>query len=530
MAKIEAELGVLSTWYFRWRTARPAVVDAIRAQGHAVGLHYETLTRELLRRGLARPRAEALIPEAGSCYADELAAFAERFGTVRSACPHGDTRMPGVHNGLLLLGEDWSEYGLRWDANAAMRDHAVDVWLTDRSVAEGRWKEGLDPIDLLIDRRSPILAVVHPNNWVSGPGLWWDRVAPGALHTGSDEPALHARGARLPTRSPSPPRRVGQYRVDLHQHGHQIRTLGEVAHDAAEELVKDRSPVGTHLDPLKARVERRQDLLAAHRLVGVRREPRRRVGALDTALAPPIAGRQVGQQLLRQACQQAIDRLELRVAPLKARGPHEVLDEQQPPWNQQRGEPVEHGLEILAAVQEAAAHNRPQRLGRLPLLQRAELKAHAFAQRLRHASRGEVHTAPILVEPREALARSGLHERQLELGVARAQREHMGRLDRGTVTAGVVGLRSQLGVARDTPVDDRARNRALPEGELIGVDSQLRRLRAQCGGRPPRKLRLQGLLGVGGRQSPNARGVFAQALHEWTRVHYAALSAVNRSS
>jgi hypothetical protein len=190
MANIEAQMGVLSTWYFRWRTARPAVVDAIRVQGHAVGLHYETLTRELLQRGLGPLSAEALIPEARKLLHRELAAFAERFGPVRSACPHGDTRMPGVHNGLLLLGEEWSDYGLRWDANAAMRDHAVDVWLTDRSVAEGRWKEGLDPIDLLIDRRSPILAVVHPNNWVSGPGLWWDRALPGRRRTSSDTPAI----------------------------------------------------------------------------------------------------------------------------------------------------------------------------------------------------------------------------------------------------------------------------------------------------------------------------------------------------
>jgi hypothetical protein len=103
--------------------------------------------------------------------------------------------MPGVHNGSLLLGEDWSAYGLRWDANAAMREHALDVWLTDRSVAEGRWKDGLDPIDLLIDRRSPILAVVHPNNWVSGAALWWDRAVPGRLRTSSDAPPLapHAR-------------------------------------------------------------------------------------------------------------------------------------------------------------------------------------------------------------------------------------------------------------------------------------------------------------------------------------------------
>jgi hypothetical protein len=190
MAAIEAEVGVLSTWYFRWRTASPHAIETIAAAGHAVGLHYETLTRELLRRGLGAGDAEELVPEARELLRAELQAFAQRFGPVRSTCPHGDTRVPGVHNGRLLLDQDWATYGLRWDANAAMRSHRLDVWLTDRSAADGRWKERLDPIDLVIDRRSPILAVVHPNNWVSGPALWWDRVLPGALHTGSDEPGL----------------------------------------------------------------------------------------------------------------------------------------------------------------------------------------------------------------------------------------------------------------------------------------------------------------------------------------------------
>ena len=186
MAAIEAEFGVLSTWYFRWRTASPLVISSIQDAGHAVGLHYETLTREVLRRGLTAADAPDLIPTARELLREELTSFQGRHGPAYSACPHGDTRVPGVHNGVLLLGQDWSSYGLRWDANAAMRAHRLDVWLTDRSIAEGRWKEGLDPIDLLVDRRTPILAVIHPNNWVSGVALWCDR----ALRGSSDTPAL----------------------------------------------------------------------------------------------------------------------------------------------------------------------------------------------------------------------------------------------------------------------------------------------------------------------------------------------------
>jgi hypothetical protein len=108
---------------------------------------------------------------------------------------------------VLLIDQDWGSYGLAWDANAAMRRHHLDVWLTDRSTAEGRWKEGLDPIDLLIDRRSPILAVVHPNNWVSGLGLWLDRVLPVSLRTGSDAPPLPGVREHPPGSSPAPPLR-----------------------------------------------------------------------------------------------------------------------------------------------------------------------------------------------------------------------------------------------------------------------------------------------------------------------------------
>jgi hypothetical protein len=190
MASIENDLDVHSTWYFRWRTAQPGVIETIRDAGHSVGLHYETLSRLVLDRGLSSAEASGLIEEARALLVRELVAFGELFGPTRSACPHGDTRVRGVHNGVLMGGQDPARFGIELDVNDAVGRHGLDVWLTDRSRAEGSWHERRDPLDLVIDRRSPLLLVVHPNNWVSGPSLWWDRLVPGATRTGSDEPPL----------------------------------------------------------------------------------------------------------------------------------------------------------------------------------------------------------------------------------------------------------------------------------------------------------------------------------------------------
>jgi hypothetical protein len=204
MAEIESALGVRSTWYFRWRTAHARVISALRAEGSEVGLHYETLTRMVLGQGgggeaavtpelIARARAELRL---------EVGAFERLHGPIRSVAPHGDTRVPGVRNALLLKGEPAEAYGVEFDGNEAMRGRGLRAWLTDRSAAEGRWADGADPNRLLGDRVSPILCLTHPNNWVSGASLWLDRGLSRLLpdrkpraglrpvRTGSDRPPL----------------------------------------------------------------------------------------------------------------------------------------------------------------------------------------------------------------------------------------------------------------------------------------------------------------------------------------------------
>lgn len=202
MAAVERQLGIRSAWYFRWRTADRGTIAALREDGHAVGLHYETLSRLALERG-ARTEAEiaALVPPARDVLREEIATFARLHGPIRSVCPHGDSRVPLARNASLMRGREAAALGLACDVNEAMRGRGLAHWLTDRTQGEGGWAAGPRPAQLLAERLSPILCVVHPNNWSSGPSLWLDRVlaavlpragqgvqSRGPLRTGADAP------------------------------------------------------------------------------------------------------------------------------------------------------------------------------------------------------------------------------------------------------------------------------------------------------------------------------------------------------
>jgi hypothetical protein len=203
MAEVERELGVRSTWYFRWRTADVGVVAQVSAQGGEVGLHYETLTRRALAERL-EPDVDvtALLDECRTELQAELTAFRRLFGPVRSVAAHGDSRVPWVRNLDLLEGVGPEAIGARYDANLSLRAHRLGAWVTDRSVAEGSWGGDRSPYELLDEGCSPLLCLTHPNNWVSGPAILRDRILAAAL---PDRRAGHPARIRraLPDTPPS---------------------------------------------------------------------------------------------------------------------------------------------------------------------------------------------------------------------------------------------------------------------------------------------------------------------------------------
>src|SRR5262245_17222798 len=76
MAEIESDLGIRSSWYFRWRTAHPTVVASLRDRGFEVGLHYETLTRRTLEGAGSEPASEGNLAQSRDELRAEIAAFA----------------------------------------------------------------------------------------------------------------------------------------------------------------------------------------------------------------------------------------------------------------------------------------------------------------------------------------------------------------------------------------------------------------------------------------------------------------------
>ena len=73
-------------------------------------------------------------------------------------------------NQVLLRGVDPRTFGVEFDGNESLRKRRLDVWLTDRSTPDGRWKDGIEPRELIDAGRAPILCLTHPNNLSSGAG------------------------------------------------------------------------------------------------------------------------------------------------------------------------------------------------------------------------------------------------------------------------------------------------------------------------------------------------------------------------
>lgn len=114
MARVEADHGVESTYYFRTSTFDPETVTGMADLGHEIGYHYEDL---------AKTRGD--LDAAHERFAENLAQFREH-ADVTTICPHGSPLSPH-HNLDMWNGEhDPAEYHLLGEAYLSMDTNSSD--------------------------------------------------------------------------------------------------------------------------------------------------------------------------------------------------------------------------------------------------------------------------------------------------------------------------------------------------------------------------------------------------------------------
>ena len=132
----------------------------------------------------------------------EIAAFARLHGRLAASAPTGTraSRSPATRS---CCGAGAPGFGVEFDVNEAMRGRGLAHWLTDRSRPRGAGRTGR-PDRALAARSSPLLCVVHPNNWSSGPSLWLDRLLAAVLPKTRTGTAAGAAEGRFTAAPPAP--------------------------------------------------------------------------------------------------------------------------------------------------------------------------------------------------------------------------------------------------------------------------------------------------------------------------------------
>ena len=148
MASIETKLGLRSSWYFRWRTAHPGVVGIAEATiGFQVGLHYETMTRIALERGLHEEPSDGAdreLPRSAARRARRLRAALRalpQHGAPRGLSNSRGAQRP-VAEGTRTAPSTASSTTATRRCGAASSGSGSPT----ASAAEGGWMEGIDPL------------------------------------------------------------------------------------------------------------------------------------------------------------------------------------------------------------------------------------------------------------------------------------------------------------------------------------------------------------------------------------------------
>lgn len=172
MAKLEHELGIKSTYYFRYKrnTFRPDIIKEISDMGHDIGYHYETLSK------------------CDGDYEQAIKLFEKELDHFRSIVPISSIAMHGKPLSSHINKDLWSEYNLN---DYALLGEAFDIGVSYYSDSGRSWGnkynlrdyvEGNDALG--VESTSDLISIInnengsfyisnHPERWNDEVFIWY---------------------------------------------------------------------------------------------------------------------------------------------------------------------------------------------------------------------------------------------------------------------------------------------------------------------------------------------------------------------
>ena len=167
--EIEKELGVKSTFYFRWSTVDLKLIEEIRNYGSEVGLHYETVAMLAQRKGITSREqvTEDFIKECAYHLRDEIEQFRKEFGEIYSVSSHGHpiNRKIGVSNNIIFEYFNPGWFGIKFEAYDKLLINSLDIYISDGDIFYGFWRYGMNPMEAADIGKNKILFLSHPHHW-----------------------------------------------------------------------------------------------------------------------------------------------------------------------------------------------------------------------------------------------------------------------------------------------------------------------------------------------------------------------------
>lgn len=166
--RIESELGVSATYYFRWETAEARVIRRVREMGGEVGLHHESLRYEMIRLNLREKEeiTDEVLQSSSASLLYQIQAFEGMFGRISSMASHGspEHRQVGrrdIEIYDLLPSEIRSRIISAYDQR--MLD-SFDEYISDYGKGD-LWRYGVSPIEAMSQGKKRVCFLSHPIYW-----------------------------------------------------------------------------------------------------------------------------------------------------------------------------------------------------------------------------------------------------------------------------------------------------------------------------------------------------------------------------